>query len=51
VSLGRRARRERISAAFDAFHAAMGAVLGSAARLTDTAAQEHALTMVEGWGG
>ena len=49
MSLGRRARRERISAAFDAFHAAMGAVLGSAARLTDTAAQEHALTMVETW--
>ena len=49
MSLGRRARRERISVAFDAFHTAMGAVLGSAARLTDTAAQEHALTMVELW--
>ncbi len=49
MSLGRRARRERISTAFDAFHAAMGAVLGSAARLTDTAAQEHAETMVESW--
>ena len=49
VSLGRRARRERITAAFDAFHAAMGAVLGAAARLTDAAAREHALAMVEMW--
>ena len=49
MSLGRRARRERITAAFDAFHHAMGAVLGAAARLTDAAAREHALTMVEAW--
>jgi hypothetical protein len=49
VSLGRRARRERITAAFDAFHEAMGAVVGAAARLTDAAAREHALTMVEMW--
>ena len=47
--MGRRGRRERITAAFDAFHGAMGAVLGAAARLTDTAAQEHAETMVEMW--
>jgi S-DNA-T family DNA segregation ATPase FtsK/SpoIIIE len=49
VNLGRRARRARITTAFDAFHAAMGAVLGAAARLTDAAAREHALAMVEMW--
>ena len=35
VSVGRKARRERISAAFDAFHATVRGVLGAATRLTE----------------
>ena len=45
----RRARRERISAAFDVFHAAMAQVLGAADRLSDAAARAHAEAMVERW--
>jgi DNA segregation ATPase FtsK/SpoIIIE, S-DNA-T family len=45
--VARRARRERISAAFEEFHRAMSTVLGAAARLRDGAAAEHAETMAE----
>ncbi len=47
--MGRRARRERITAAFDAFHGAMEQVLGSARQLSEAAAEKHAATMVELW--
>src|SRR5918997_6458369 len=47
--MARKARRERITAAFDAFHAAMGAVLGAADRLGERAARRHAEAMVEQW--
>ncbi len=39
MSVGRRARRERISAAFDAFHATMRDLLAAATRLSDAAAR------------
>ncbi len=44
-----RGRRERITAAFNALHAATGPVLGAAQRLSEGVAQEHAETMVETW--
>jgi hypothetical protein len=47
--MARRARRERITAAFDTFHSAMGAVLGAADRLGERAARQHAEAMVEHW--
>jgi DNA segregation ATPase FtsK/SpoIIIE, S-DNA-T family len=43
----RRARRERITAAFDAFHAAMAEVLGAADRLAGDAARAHAEASAE----
>ncbi|MGQ0572797.1 MAG: FtsK/SpoIIIE domain-containing protein [Pseudonocardia sp.] len=46
---GRSVRRERIAAAFEAFHAAVGATLGAAARTRDAAVAEHAAAMVEKW--
>ena len=49
VSMGRQGRRERITAAFDAFHATMAAVLGAADRLSDAATRAHAEAMVEMW--
>ena len=42
-------RRDRISTAFNQFHAAMCSVLGAAARLRDGAVREHAEAMVEMW--
>ncbi|MBL8926290.1 MAG: cell division protein FtsK [Pseudonocardia sp.] len=47
--MARRARRERIRKAFDAFHAAMGAVLGAVERHRDAAARAHAEVMAELW--
>ena len=47
--MARRARRERMTEAFDAFHAAMGAVLGAAENLGGAAARAHAETMAEMW--
>jgi ABC-type uncharacterized transport system YnjBCD ATPase subunit len=47
--VARRARRERIGAAFDAFHAAAAQVLGAAERHSEAAARAHADTMVEMW--
>src|SRR3954447_7017368 len=47
--MARRARRERITEAFDAFHAAMGAVLGAAENLGGAAARAHAEAMAEMW--
>jgi hypothetical protein len=49
VGSRRSARRERIRAAFDAFHAAVGATLGAAARIRDAAVADHARAMVEKW--
>jgi DNA segregation ATPase FtsK/SpoIIIE, S-DNA-T family len=43
----RRGRRERITAAFDAFHAAMAEVLGAADRLAGDAARAHAEVLAE----
>jgi DNA segregation ATPase FtsK/SpoIIIE, S-DNA-T family len=45
--MARRARRERITAAFDAFHTTMGEVLGAAQRLTDAARRAHAEALAE----
>ncbi|MDT7581079.1 MAG: hypothetical protein QOK35_2343, partial [Pseudonocardiales bacterium] len=45
----RRARRERIEAAFARLHEAVGAAFGGAAALRDAAAQAHADAMVETW--
>src|SRR4051812_46642704 len=47
--MARRARRERIAAAFDAFHAMVGEVFGAADRLTGAAARAHAEAMAELW--
>src|SRR5690348_15291124 len=47
--MARRVRRERITEAFDAFHAAMGAVLGAAEHHGGAAARAHAETMAELW--
>jgi len=47
--MARRARRERITAAFDAFHATMAEVLGAADRLSAAATRAHAEAMVEKW--
>jgi DNA segregation ATPase FtsK/SpoIIIE, S-DNA-T family len=47
--MGRKARRERISAAFEAFHDAVAAVLGAAEGLSDAAARAHAAAMAEMW--
>ena len=47
--MARRARRERITAAFDAFHATMAEVLGAADRLSAAATRAHAEAMVEMW--
>ena len=49
MSVGRKARRERISAAFDTFHATVRDLLTAATRLSEGAAREHAETMVEFW--
>ncbi|MCW0212485.1 MAG: FtsK/SpoIIIE domain-containing protein [Pseudonocardia sp.] len=49
MPLGRRSRRERITAAFDEFRAAAGAALGAAARLRDAAVRAQAETMFELW--
>ena len=49
MSAGRKARRERISAAFDAFHARVRDLLTAATRLSEGAARDHAETMVELW--
>jgi S-DNA-T family DNA segregation ATPase FtsK/SpoIIIE len=49
VSVGRKARHERISAAFDRFHATVRDLLTAATRLSEGAAREHAQTMVELW--
>jgi S-DNA-T family DNA segregation ATPase FtsK/SpoIIIE len=45
----RRARRERISAAFDVFHATAARVLGAAERRSAAAVRAHAEAMVEKW--
>ena len=42
MSVGRKARRERISAAFDTFHATVRDLLTAATRLSEGAAREHA---------
>jgi len=47
--MARRTRRERIREAFDAFHVAVGAVLGAAERHRDAAARAHAEAMAELW--
>ncbi len=49
MSAGRKARRERITAAFDAFHATVRDLLTAATRLSEGAARDHAETMVEFW--
>ena len=49
MSVGRKARRERISAAFDTFHATVRDLLTAATRLSEGAAREHAEAMVEFW--
>ena len=49
MSVGRKARRERISAAFDTFHATVRDLLTAATRLSEGAARERAETMVELW--
>ena len=49
MSVGRKARRERSSAAFDTFHATVRDLLTAATRLSEGAAREHAETMVELW--
>ncbi|HSU09168.1 MAG TPA: FtsK/SpoIIIE domain-containing protein [Pseudonocardia sp.] len=47
--MARRARRERITEAFDVFHATVAEVFGAADRLTDAAARAHAEAMAEMW--
>jgi hypothetical protein len=47
--MARRARRQRIAAAFDAFHAATAAALGAADRHSGAATRAHAEAMVEMW--
>jgi len=47
--VSRRSRRERIVAAFEAFHSAAEAALGASERLRDRVTQRHAETMVELW--
>ncbi len=42
-------RRDRIRAAFDEFHAAAGAALGAADRLSERASRAHAETLAELW--
>ena len=49
MSVGRKARRERISAAFDTFHATVRDLLTAATRLSEGAARQHAEAMVEFW--
>jgi S-DNA-T family DNA segregation ATPase FtsK/SpoIIIE len=47
--VARRARRERITAAFDAFHAAASAALGASERRAEATARAQAETLVEMW--
>ena len=47
--IGRRARRDRITAAFARLHGAVAAAFGGAAALRDAAARAHAVAMVESW--
>ena len=47
--MARRARRERMTEAFDAFHATMAEVLGAAESLGGAAARAHAEAMAEMW--
>ena len=47
--MARRARRERITEAFDVFHATVAEVFGAADRLTEAAVRAHAEAMAEMW--
>jgi hypothetical protein len=49
VAPGRKARRERVTAAFDAFHAAAARALGAAARQRESAVRAQAEAMFELW--
>ncbi|GAA4549312.1 FtsK/SpoIIIE domain-containing protein [Pseudonocardia xishanensis] len=46
---GRKAKRERVTAAFDAFHAAAARVLGAAGDLREEAVRRQAVAMVDLW--